>query len=193
MAVLPIYNCYHPVLKKKTQKVEKFDDELKQTVTDMFDTMYGTGNGIGLAANQVGIEKSIIVIDINHDDAPEKYEPLVLVNPVITKFSDEIIEDREGCLSVPELYEKVPRSKSIEVLYYDADGNKQENTFEDLLARVVQHEIDHLNGILFFERISPIKRTLAKSKLKKIERGQTLPDYDMILPNGQLARAKDES
>jgi len=191
MAVLPIYNCYHPVLKKKAQKVELFDDELKQTVFDMFETMYGTGNGIGLAANQVGIEKSIIVIDINFEDSPEKIEPLVLINPTITVFSEEIIEEKEGCLSVPELYENVSRAKSINVDYFDMQGNQHNSTFEDLLARVVQHEIDHLNGILFFERISPIRRTLAKSKLKKIERGQTLPNYDMIMPNGQLVRAND--
>lgn len=186
MAILPIYNCFHPVLKKKTAAVEEFNQEIKDLVENMLATMNNTGNGVGLAANQVGIEKSIVVIDINMDDKPPIMEPLVLINPIITAFSDDIIEDKEGCLSVPDLYEQVPRSKEIELTYYDINMKEYNVTFNDFLARVVQHEADHLNGILFYERISPLRRTLAKNKLRKIEKGIILGDYPMVLPNGEL-------
>lgn len=186
MAILPIYNCFHPVLKKKTAEVKEFNQEIKDLVRDMFETMTNTGNGVGLAANQVGIEKSVIVIDVNQEGKPPVMPPLVLINPIITSFSDEKVEDREGCLSVPDLYEQVLRSKEIEVTYFDANMKEYKKVYSDFVARVIQHEVDHLNGILFYERITPLRRTLAKNKLRKIEKGLLLGDYPMVMPNGEI-------
>lgn len=186
MAILPIYNCFHPILKKKTKAVEVFDENLKKLVDDMFETMDATGNGVGLAGNQVGVEQSVIVIDVNYDEKKPKVEPLVMINPTITAFSEETMEDKEGCLSVPDLYEAVIRSREVDVTYFDVDGKEHKKTYEGFVARVIQHEVDHLNGILFYEKISPLRRTLAKGKLRKIEKGIILGDYAMIMPNGEL-------
>ncbi len=187
MALLPIYNCYHALLKKKTQPVTEIDDELRKLVDDMYDTMH-IAEGIGLAANQVGVSKSIITIDIHYFKKELDYTPVTLINPVIEWFSEETEDFEEGCLSVPTLHEIVSRSKQIRVRYKDLDLQEQVLEADGLLARVTQHEIDHLNGILFYERITPIRRTLAKSKLKKIQKGAITADYPRILPDGRLVK-----
>jgi peptide deformylase len=153
----------------------------------MFETMY-IANGIGLAANQVGVSKSLIVIDVNSGNKEKKYDipPIALINPTILEFSEELFEYEEGCLSVPQFYEYVIRPKLIQVHYYDLNGNEQSIDADEMLARVIQHEFDHLNGILFFERLTAIKRTLAKSKLRKIQKGQIKTDYPMISQDGIL-------
>lgn len=184
MAVLPIYNCYHPILKEKTKSVEQINGEIKQLVDDMFETMYDTGNGVGLAANQVGVSKSLFIVDISTNEKAET--PIVMINPIITSFSDDMVEDKEGCLSVPDLYEKVLRPNAIEVTYFDINGKEIQLAAEGFLARVIQHEYDHLNGILFYEKISQLRKTLAKNKLKKIEKGITLPEYKMVMPDGTI-------
>jgi peptide deformylase len=197
MAILPIYNCFHPILRKKTEPITVFDDSLIEFVDNMFDTMLNTSNGVGLAANQIGVSKSIIVIDTSFRlDAQTSTsgnvgiepEPLALINPIIEYFSDEKEEEQEGCLSIPTYFEKVLRSKYISLQYNDVQGNKHSLDAEGFLARVIQHEVDHLNGILIFDRISAIKRALAKSKLKKIEQGEILGDYKMILPDDTLVQ-----
>ncbi len=185
MAQLPIYNSFHPVLKKKTEAVDEIDDEIRQLVEDMFESMY-KADGIGLSANQVGISKSIIVIDtaaIKTEGYP--HPPVVMINPVIEDSSDDEVDYSEGCLSVPKFYDKVVRPVNIRVRYYDPDMKEHVKETDGMLSRVMQHEIDHLNGVLFYERLSQVRRTLAKSKLKKIQRGKVIPDYPMVLADGK--------
>lgn len=185
MAVIPVYNCFHPVLKQKTEPVENIDDELVKLVDDMFDTMH-KAEGIGLAANQVGVSKSLLVIDIGYYNEKYKGPPILMINPVVKSFSDEIYEYEEGCLSIPNVRDVVERPKIIQVSYYDLNQKERNIEADNLLSRVIQHEIDHLNGILFFERLTPLRKTLLKNKLRKIEKGQYEADYPMILPDGKL-------
>ena len=178
MAFLPIYNCFHPIMKKSTEDIQEIDGDLQKLVDDMFETMY-TADGIGLAANQVGVSKSLVVIDTSA--ATKKNDPkYVLINPQILETSEETNEYQEGCLSVPKFFEDVIRPKKIKVRFWDLKGKEFNIEADDTLARVMQHEIDHLNGILFYERLTPLRRTLSKSKLNRIRKRQTKPDYEMV-------------
>lgn len=187
MAFLPVYNCFNPILKKKTEPIKNIDSKINKLIDDMFETMY-EAEGVGLAANQVGQGISLIVIDTAPNTEAKHYPPIVLINPIITSRSDEEIEFQEGCLSVPGIHEYVKRPEAIEVKFLDKNGKENVIEANDYLARVVQHEYDHLKGILFFERFSPLRRTLVKSKLKKIQRGQMAADYPMIDPMGKLVK-----
>jgi len=186
MAVLPIYNCFHPVLRKKTIEVKEFDGQLKQFVDNLHETLFAVSNGVGLAANQIGESISVIAIDKSFREKGIPSQPLTLINPVIEYFSEEEVIDQEGCLSIPAFYEDISRSVGIQVRFYDINMKEYSLEASDFLARVIQHEVDHLNGILMFERLTPFKRALVRSKLKKIERGQVPADYPMILPDGTL-------
>ncbi|MCX6153576.1 MAG: peptide deformylase [Candidatus Kapabacteria bacterium] len=186
--ILPIYNCFHPVLKKSTEPITEINDELITLIDNMFDTLQRTDSGVGLAANQVGVSKSIIVIDLKKDDDNPNFVPIALINPVIEFFSDDQNEYNEGCLSVPEIYEKVYRPKGIQLSYFDRNMKEHKIEDDDFLSRVIQHEIDHLHGILFFERVSAIRRTLLKNKLRGIKKGDYEAEYDMILPDGKKFR-----
>jgi peptide deformylase len=178
MSILPIYNCSHPILKKKTEDIQIVDDNIKKLVDDMFETMY-VADGVGLAANQIGISKSLIVIDISHieENLPP---PLTLINPKIEYYSEELSEYQEGCLSVPLFYEKVLRPKIIQVKYFDIEMKEHNLEADDYLARVIQHEYDHLQGILFYEKLSPVRKALSKSKIRKIQKGQVEAKYEMV-------------
>ncbi len=154
MSVLKIYKYPHKILTKKLSPVVKFDSELRTIVRDMFETMYYY-NGIGLAANQVGIDAQIIVIDIKE----KNFSPLVVINPKILSYSKEKIVAEEGCLSFPGYFEKIPRSAVVTVEYYDITNKKHIITRDGLLARVLQHEIDHVYGIQFIQRMYLLKRT----------------------------------
>ena len=152
-----------PKLRVVAETVTVFDKELKELTDDMFETMY-EANGIGLAATQIGVPKRVAVIDVS----PEKNEPLIFVNPAIKIFVDsENIEYEEGCLSVPGFYEPITRPSKFNILYQDLDGNKYEEKPEGLLTVVIQHEIDHINGKLFVDHISGLKRRRIKNKLSK--------------------------
>jgi peptide deformylase len=186
MALLPIYNCFHPVMRKKTNPVVDFDGSLKQLVDDMHDTLRSIKTGVGLAANQVGESLSVIVLDLSKTEEHEDAQQMTLINPVIEYFSDEEYEDTEGCLSIPAFYDKVVRPYAVQVRYTDVDMKEYTIEAEEFYGRVLQHEIDHLDGKLFFERMTPLRRALTKSKLKKIERGDVVAEYPMILPNGKL-------
>ncbi len=180
--ILPVYTYNHAVLKQKTSQIDDMSDELNSLIDDMFATMYNA-NGIGLAANQVGKGLALTVIDTQESDDDESSsssEPLVLINPVIEAFSDEEEEFEEGCLSLPDLRDVVIRPTAIQVRYLDRLMKEQVREFDGILARVMQHEIDHLNGIYFYERLSPIRRTLASGKLKRIARGDIEPDYEIF-------------
>jgi peptide deformylase len=150
-------------LRIKAKPVETFDEELKTLTDDMFETMHSV-NGIGLAATQIGVAKQVAVIDIS----PEKNEPLVIVNPAIQILDPSKKEDYdEGCLSVPGFFEKISRPSDIKLTYQDLNGKKQEIKPEGLLTKVVQHELDHLNGRLFVDHISELKRRRIRNKIVK--------------------------
>jgi peptide deformylase len=180
--ILPVYTYNHPVLKQRTASIEDMSDDLRSLIHDMFETMY-KANGIGLAANQVGKGLSLTVIDIADRDEGEDPGQLVLINPVIEAFSDDEEEFEEGCLSLPDYRDTVVRPSAVQVRFLDADMKPRVMEVDGLLARVMQHEIDHLNGLYFFERLSPIRRTLGNGKLKRISRGQFDADYPTY--NGQ--------
>ncbi len=164
MALLEILTVPDPRLKHKSVDVEAFDGKLQSTVKDMFDTLYASGNGIGLAAPQVGLKKRIVVIDLKEEG---KSVPLIFVNPKILSFSKEKFINEEGCLSVPEYYAEVERSKEVEVEWFDVKGKKSKKKLAGLLSICIQHEIDHLNGILFIDHLSSLKRKMAIQKLKR--------------------------
>ncbi len=156
-----------PVLRKKAEDVEKIDDEIIKILDTMRDMMYSY-KGIGLAAEQIGLTKKLIVIDMMPEGTSELIQ---LINPKIVKAEDIYEEHEEGCLSVPGYYDVVKnRKKGIRVEYIDRNGNEQVIETEDFLSVVLQHEIDHLNGTLFVDRLSPIKRGLFKKEWKKIQK-----------------------
>ena len=163
MAIRKILKFPDQDLRIKAKPVESFDGELKTLTDDMFETMHSV-NGIGLAATQIGVAKQVAVIDIS----PEKNEPLVIVNPAIQILDPSKKEDYdEGCLSVPGFFEKISRPSDIKLTYQDLNGKKQEIKPEGLLTKVVQHELDHLNGRLFVDHISELKRRRIRNKIVK--------------------------
>ena len=168
MAKLPILLYPSPLIRKKSLPVTSINGELQRLIDDMVETMYGAP-GVGLAAPQVGALKQVIVLD-PHDDR-RLTRPLTLINPELVAADGQIVEE-EGCLCIPDLREGVPRFKRVVVKAYDR--NEREIVLEgsDLLARILQHEIDHLNGVLFIDRLSAAKRELVKRRLKKAAKGQ---------------------
>ncbi|OIQ96578.1 peptide deformylase [mine drainage metagenome] len=164
MARLPILVAPDPRLKQKAAAVGAVDDALRALMDDMLETMYAAP-GIGLAAPQVGVLKRVLVIDIARDDEPKA--PLRMVDPEIIGASDEDCVYEEGCLSVPEHYADVTRPAWVTVAYLDESGRRREQTFDGLLATVVQHEMDHLDGILFIDHLSSLKRNMILRKLLK--------------------------
>ena len=145
-----------PVLRRETESIKAFDNSFKKFVDGMIETMH-KADGIGLAAPQIGHSKKVIVVDISPLEEVE--EPRVFVNPeIVESWGESVVE--EGCLSIPEVREDVSRPEGIKVRYQDEDGTSTENDFNGWLARVLQHEIDHINGILFVDLLSPIKRQL---------------------------------
>lgn len=159
MALLEILTIPDPKLKTKAEKVTQFDADLHRLTEDMFETMYDAP-GIGLAATQVDVHQRVVVMDIseNHD------EPRVFINPEITE-KDGIQTYEEGCLSVPGIYAKVKRANQITVSFQDVNGETHELTADGLLAVCIQHEIDHLDGIVFLDHLSALKRKMALKKL----------------------------
>ena len=164
MTILKILTIPDPRLKHKSTNVEVFDKELKKTVKNMYETLYASGNGIGLAAPQVDIRKRIVVVDLKEDG---KSSPITFINPKIIKLSDEKFINQEGCLSVPEYYADVERAKEVEVEWFDELGVKYKKKLSGLLSICIQHEIDHLDGILFIDHLSALKRKMALQKIKK--------------------------
>ena len=151
-----------PVLRKSTDSVTEFDNNLSDIVHNMIEAMY-EGNGIGLAAPQVGISKKIIVIDTSFGENADS--ALHLINPEIIETKGECLLE-EGCLSIPGVYEEIVRPEKILVTYFDSDGNEQKIDADGLLSRVIQHEMDHLDGILFVDRLSTVKRNLLAKTLR---------------------------
>ena len=164
MALRPILVAPDPILKAKATPVGSVDAETRQLTDDMLETMYAAP-GIGLAAPQIGVSKRVIVFDISNDGEPNA--PHIMVNPELVSVSDEDATYEEGCLSVPEHYADVVRPAHIRVRYLDRDGKKREMDAEGLLATVIQHEMDHLDGILFIDHLSNLKRNMILRKLLK--------------------------
>ena len=175
MALLEILHFPDPRLRIKATPVSQVDDQVRQTVKDMLETMYAAP-GIGLAATQVNIQQQIIVIDVSE----KKDEPICLINPKITWESGEE-EMQEGCLSVPGVYETVRRSESIQVSALDEKGSSREITADGLLAVCIQHEMDHLDGKLFVDYLSPLKRQRIKKKLQKQSKSDPVPEKSQII------------
>ena len=177
--ILPIYTYGQPVLREESVPVANDYPDLKQLVNDMFETMY-KADGIGLAAPQIGRPIRLFVIDAHAltKDHPEcKDFKRVMINPEIIEKKDERISMEEGCLSFPGIHEKVARFTGIKVKYTDENLNLQEETLEGFTARVVQHECEHLEGQVFIDNISPIRKQLNKGKLNKIIKGMTKCSY----------------
>ncbi|MDW3095982.1 MAG: peptide deformylase [Gammaproteobacteria bacterium] len=168
MALLEILHFPDPRLRLKARPVTQVDDQVRQMVKDMFETMY-QAPGIGLAATQVNIQLDVIVIDVSDD----KNQPLCLINPKILE-SDGSEEMQEGCLSVPGFYENVTRAEKVKIQALNENGESFELEADDLLAVCIQHEMDHLQGKLFVDYLSPLKRQRIKKKLVKLEKSGEL-------------------
>lgn len=167
MAIRPIVMLGDPVLRTAAQPVEDFDSDLRALVTDMFETMYHA-EGVGLAAPQIGLSRRILVIDTRREDDPDGGR-LALVNPEIVAVSRDTEKASEGCLSIPGLEEFVERPSAVEVRGFDPDGNEVTIEADDLLGRALQHEIDHLDGVLFLDRVSALKRRILLKKWRKLQ------------------------
>ncbi len=166
MAVLEILSIPDPRLKVKAEKVTDVST-IQTLIDDMLETLYATGNGIGLASTQVGRKEAVVVIDISD----ERNDPLILVNPEVVSGENKAL-GQEGCLSVPEYYADVERYTSVVVSALDSDGNPITIESDEFLAIVMQHEIDHLSGNLFIDYLSPLKQKMAMKKVKKYVKAQ---------------------
>ncbi len=169
MAIREILKYPDPVLKTKSSRVEKIDETLQRLINDMVETMYAAP-GVGLAANQVGVPLQLAVIDITSREEKERGRRrplLVIINPEIISVEGSVV-DEEGCLSIPDFSEKVRRAARVKVRAQDRSGKPFEIEAEGLLAKALQHEIDHLNGLLFIDRMSPLKKSIFRRRLKKM-------------------------
>lgn len=188
MAILPITMFGDKILRKKVNKVKVIDNEIIELVTNMFDTMRNA-NGIGLAANQVGADRSIFVVDISMVEEYQDSKPMVFINPKITDRSEEKVVFEEGCLSIPDVRGDVERPEAISITYQDFDFKEQKLDANNLLARVIQHEYDHLMGILFTDLVDDdlkkrIKKPLHRIRRRKIDIAYPISktiDYELTL------------
>ena len=174
MAIKTILTEPNTLLRQISQPVEQVGESEKELMNDMLETMYAA-NGIGLAAIQIGVPKRIIVMDLSKEE--NKKLPMHFVNPVITKKNNEKTTYEEGCLSVPNQFAEIDRSSKCEVEYLDHNGNKQNLQAEGLLATCIQHEIDHLEGILFIDYLSKLKKAFI---IKKLSKHQVKPDRIIV-------------
>ena len=164
MAIRPIVFLPDKLLRQVSKPVAKIDADVKKLVKDMFDTMYDAP-GVGLAAVQIGVPKRIVAVDATRGD--DEKNPIAMINPEIVWESEETVAHEEGCLSIPEYLEQVVRPDRVKVRFLNLDGEKQEIDADGLLARVVQHEIDHINGVLFIDHLSKLKRDRVTKKYTK--------------------------
>ena len=176
MALLPVTLFGDKILRNKAIEVKEVDMDTIKLITDMFETMHNA-YGIGLAANQVGSDKAIFLVDISEMEGEEDKKPMVLINPKIASRSKETVIMEEGCLSIPDIRGDVIRPKSITIEYYDTDLKKHTKNADGLLARVMQHEYDHLQGILFTDLISDDLKKKLKKPLNKIKRRKVEFEY----------------
>jgi peptide deformylase len=176
MALLPIIETPDPILRQISRPIEEVTDELRALIDDMFETMYAAP-GIGLAAIQVGVPKRLLVIDLQEPEeegGEPVRDPLVFINPEIVQASDTLQIYSEGCLSVPDMYAEVERPDRITARWLDRDGKAHEEELDGLLAICLQHEMDHLEGILFIDHLSRLKRDMILKKLAKARKERSM-------------------
>jgi peptide deformylase len=185
LAILPIYTYEQPVLRRKARPVQGTSEPLVRFIQDMFQTMHNA-SGIGLAANQVGSLQRVIVVDISEVDeekypaeSPAAKKPLVLINPEIVAAEGSLVLE-EGCLSIPDIRDDVDRPDRIRVRFRNMEFAEQELNADGLLARVIQHEIDHLNGVLFIDRVGTARRKLLTGRLNKVRKGEFEVGYPVV-------------
>ncbi|AIC25616.1 peptide deformylase [Rhizobium sophoriradicis] len=171
MTIKPLIILPDPILRQLSQPIERVDADLQRLADDMLETMYDAP-GIGLAAIQIGVPRRMLVIDVSREG--EEKQPQVFINPEIVKSSDERSVYEEGCLSIPDYYAEVERPAVVSVKYLDRNGKEQTVEADGLLATCLQHEIDHLNGVLFIDYISRLKREMVIKKFTKAAKSKTL-------------------
>ena len=182
---LPIYAYGHPILRKETIEIEDDYQQLPKLIEDMFETMYHT-NGMGLAAPQIGRNIRLFIIDTlqldvdNRDEESSEFVKEIFINPIIVEESGKSWEYDEGCLSIPDIRGQVLRKPQVRIEYYNRDFELIDKVFDGITARVIQHEYDHLEGVLFTDLLKPLKKRLIKKKLDKIKKGQIDHRYKMI-------------
>lgn len=169
MTIKPLIILPDPLLRQQSKPIEQVDAEITRLADDMLETMYDAP-GIGLAAIQIGVPRRMLVIDISREDEDRK--PVVFINPEILTVSDDVSTYEEGCLSIPDYYAEVERPAALTLAYIDRDGKKQTLEADGLLATCLQHEIDHLNGVLFIDHISRLKREMVIKKFTKAARAK---------------------
>ena len=182
--ILPIVAYGHPILKKVAQEIDKDYPDLPKLIADMWETMYFS-HGVGLAAPQINKSIRLIVVDASpftDEDERARDFKKAMINPKIVNEEGEEWAFNEGCLSVPEVREDVYRKPIITIQYYDENWNYLEEKYESVMARIIQHEVDHLEGKLFVERLSSLRKMMLKRRLNDITLGKVLPDYRMIFP-----------
>lgn len=188
MPILPIVTYDDSVLRKKTKDVKENSESLQQLISDMFETMYNS-NGVGLAAPQIGRLERLFVMDadaVTEELDEEDEGPMVFINPVVVEKTGVKVKMEEGCLSIPDVRDDVKRPLKVQVQYLDHEFNPQERTFEGWLSRIIQHEIDHLEGILFLDYLSAFKKRLHRSALKKIDSGEMPTEYPLVPKSKQV-------
>ena len=168
MSLRPLHLLGSPVLRQRAEPVAEVDAEVRRLVEDLFDTMYAS-KGVGLAANQVGIARRVAVVDVGE----ESPEPIVLINPVIVARGDTTDVSEEGCLSIPEIFGDVERPTAVVIEALDREGTPYRLEATGYQARAIQHEIDHLDGVLFLDHLSAVKRGLLLSKWKRLRKGES--------------------
>ncbi len=188
MSFLPIFTFDHPVLRKETSQITEDTAELQKFIAAMQKTMHHA-EGIGLAANQVGKSLALTVIDVSSTKDNGHIPPLVLINPIITGTHGESVFE-EGCLSLPEIREDVVRPESIGIKFLNEDLKPVEMEASGLLARVMQHEVDHLHGKYFIDYLSPLKLSFLKGKLNKLRKGEIDTDYPLAPPSGMKKKKR---
>lgn len=177
MAILPIYTYAQPVLRKKARPFRRVDESIVRLGNDMMETMH-RANGIGLAANQVGLLQRIITVDVSGSEGYEDVPPLVMLNPEVTDH-EGAWSIEEGCLSLPELRDEVERPERIRVVYRDLHFDQQVLETDGLLGRVILHEIDHLDGVLFIDHLNLLRRKLLRGRLNKMKVGDMEVEYEI--------------
>jgi len=188
--ILPITAYGHPILRKVAKPIDQNYPGLQELIENMFETMYSS-SGVGLAAPQVNLSIRLIVIDASPfgEDEPETLDfKKVLINPVILDETGKEWSFNEGCLSIPDVREEVIRPPQVKIQYFDENWDFHDEVYKGVVARIIQHEYDHLEGVLFVDRISSMRKILLKRKLQDISRGNIDVDYKMIFPKRKKGR-----
>jgi peptide deformylase len=184
---LPIVAYGDPVLKKVGTDIDKDYPALKQLISDMFDTMYHA-NGVGLAAPQIGLPIRLFIVDTGEDDDGKPGYKQVFINAEILEETGEAWSFNEGCLSIPDIRENIMRKPNIKITYFDENWVEHTDDVDGMPARVIQHEYDHIEGKLFTDKVSVLRKTMLKSKLDAISKGNIKTDYKMKFPNKSKKR-----